>query len=419
MAPLIADRLLPYTMPNRVIVSPSNGEEWKIVLKNVKVLYLQRHYKQCASRSTDILKGARAPINPIYKVYLHYYRAISYEILGRSAHNYSSNKVPMLNWARDDYIECSKCIPELLSIPGVHVPSSSSQESSTSPSGSSFSENTSSTVASSTTPSTYSGDKEKSRVLDLDALLSIESISGEAIIAEWAKNSGFKSSFEEEECNTSLMPSPLRIRKSPRPVSANASPTKIPRPLPALPAQANKAGEVTGLNPRQSPTSRYRNHCSKDMDKDLARAVSLSRYNVIALSFSAQLNRNITSVSSLITLTRKLQRAHQATKNKRLASFWSFTPTETEGGKDGGRSSSRYSGSSALPDPFLNAKTTDENKEQRIARLRSEDWKTVGLKSKMRGWKGKEYYERFCSQALAELYEDEQIDISDNEQAFL
>jgi hypothetical protein len=63
MAPLLTDRLLPYTMPNRVIISPINGEEWKIVLKSVKVLYLKRQYKQCASRSTEILKGDKDPVS--------------------------------------------------------------------------------------------------------------------------------------------------------------------------------------------------------------------------------------------------------------------------------------------------------------------------------------------------------------------
>lgn len=47
-----------------------------------------------------------------------------------------------------------------------------------------------------------------------------------------------------------------------------------------------------------------------------------------------------------------------------------------------------------------------ENKEQRIARLRADGWKTVGLKSGRRGWKGVEYYRAYCESVLNELYLD-------------
>lgn len=338
--------------------------------------------------------------------------------MGRSAHNYSSNKIPMLDYARDDYIACSTCIPELLSIPGIHVTCTSSKESSTSPSGSKFSDNPS-TAESSVAPSKHSGEMDKSPALDLDALLSIESINGEAMVSEWAKNLEYSSAFGDG-AHASLVPAPLRIRKSPRPGSADASPTKIPRPLPLLPANSNTTSGVNGLklpsNPAPERSNPNKNQHSKELDPDLARAVSVSKYSVIALSFSSQINRNISSISSLITFTRKLQRAHQATRSRRLASFWSFPQTDTDGDekKDGG-----YPGSDMSLDPFIHTATVDENKVQRIARLRAESWKTVGLRSKRRGWKGKEFYERFCSQALAELYEGEQVACSEPEQAFL
>lgn len=338
--------------------------------------------------------------------------------MGRAAHNFSSNKIPMLDYASDDYIACSTCIPELLSVPGIHVTHNSSMGSSTSPSDSKFSENPS-TAESSVAPSKHSGDTDKSRALDLDALLSIESISGEAMVSEWAKNLEYSSAFGDVS-HASLVPSPLRIRKSARTESADATPTKIPRPLPLPPANPSTASGINGLQLPSNPTplrsNINKNHHSRELGQGLARAVSVSKYSVVALSLSSQINRNISNVSSLITLTRKLQRAHQATRDRRLASFWSFRQTDTNGDekKDGG-----YPGSDMPLDPFLNDGTIDESKGQRIARLRSEGWKTVGLRSKRRGWKGKEFYERFCSQALAELYEGEKIACSDPEQAFL
>lgn len=63
MAPLLPDRLLPYTKPGHAIVSPRTREEWKAVLGKVKVLYLERSYKKCASRSTEILDGAKDPVS--------------------------------------------------------------------------------------------------------------------------------------------------------------------------------------------------------------------------------------------------------------------------------------------------------------------------------------------------------------------
>ena len=120
-------------------------------------------------------------------------------------------------------------------------------------------------------------------------------------------------------------------------------------------------------------------------------------------SLCSQLGANITAVSSAITKTTNLQRIHNTTKNQRLASFWSFPITELERIEDG--EGSRYStnGASATSG-FL---TSDESRQQRIARLRAEAWTTVGLRAKERGWKGVEHYERICTQALAELYGDE------------
>jgi hypothetical protein len=125
-----------------------------------------------------------------------------------------------------------------------------------------------------------------------------------------------------------------------------------------------------------------------------------SAFNNDIASLLSQLDADITAVSSLITKTENLQRIHNATKNQRLASFWSFTPTEPERAGDSvGKHCPTNRASSASGFPASN-----ESRQQRIARLRAEAWATVGLRSKERGWKGAEHYERICTQALAELY---------------
>lgn len=63
MAPLLPDKLLPYTGPGHAIISPRTSEEWKAILEKVKVLYLERSYKRCVSRSTEILNGAKDPVS--------------------------------------------------------------------------------------------------------------------------------------------------------------------------------------------------------------------------------------------------------------------------------------------------------------------------------------------------------------------
>ena len=37
--------------------SPKTAKQWKAALKEVKLLYIQRQYKQCAARSTELLKS--------------------------------------------------------------------------------------------------------------------------------------------------------------------------------------------------------------------------------------------------------------------------------------------------------------------------------------------------------------------------
>jgi hypothetical protein len=123
-------------------------------------------------------------------------------------------------------------------------------------------------------------------------------------------------------------------------------------------------------------------------------------FNNHIASLSSQLDADITAVSSLIAKTENLQRIHNASKNKRLASFWSFIPAEPERtGESEGKSCPTNTVSSGSGFPASN-----ESRQQRIARLRTEAWATVGLRSKERGWKGAEHYERICTRALAELY---------------
>ncbi|KAJ0424934.1 hypothetical protein BJY00DRAFT_308823 [Aspergillus carlsbadensis] len=86
--------------------TPSSLAQWKRTLQEIKLLYMQRQYKRCVARSSSIFSSAREPIHPVHKVYLYFYTAMCYEAMGRYAHDYSRNKIPLLQSALDCFVTC-------------------------------------------------------------------------------------------------------------------------------------------------------------------------------------------------------------------------------------------------------------------------------------------------------------------------
>jgi hypothetical protein len=56
-------------------------------------------------------------VHPIYKAYLAFYGAISYEFLGQAAHLYSNNKITYLHAALDSSLDCLSALPESTPLP--------------------------------------------------------------------------------------------------------------------------------------------------------------------------------------------------------------------------------------------------------------------------------------------------------------
>lgn len=132
-------------------------------------------------------------------------------------------------------------------------------------------------------------------------------------------------------------------------------------------------------------------------------------------SLITQVTANIGSVRCLIEKTAELQRIHNASKPQRLASFWSFTPafeapspsnnvTKYNSVSGSSTGSSRKSSSTTATTTSTECTAVDDAKQERIERLRAQGWRSVGIRDPERKWKGAEYYESLCSQALAELY---------------
>lgn len=276
-----------------------------------------------------------------------------------------------------------------------------------------------------------------------------------------------------------LVPPPLRIRKTHEahdgPLPESPTPQLCRRSMPPMPEATGWAPLFSGSSPKPSrpslgsypviecnlPTAYPAAICTKTTTptssntpttasttattpQSTASRNSPTRVTTQITSLATQLTTNIDSVTTLIEKTAELQRVHRATKNHRLASFWSFTPVlQSATAADNARgSSSSTSRSSSSGSTNTNTKSTststststsvsgcssrtsssaartsnggagshashtavDDSKRERIERLRKEHWKTVGIRSPERGWKGAEYYERLCGVALAELY---------------
>lgn len=213
---------------------------------------------------------------------------------------------------------------------------------------------------------------------------------------------------KEGNSNSDLIPSPLSIRKSGYLDVADLFP--IPsRPLPKPPIhtlQVNGYDRAPTANNNDDPFNiTYESKRDTSQGYNTVKNRITRMLNLIS-SLSEQIDENIHVVSNLIEKTTDLQRIHNATKITRFASFWSFTPTYTTSSNstNGKTCATDMKGSGRINGNSETSNPGEETKQQRIARLKAEGWKTVGIKSPSRGWKGTRYYERLCSEALAELY---------------
>ncbi|PGH09308.1 hypothetical protein GX51_00750 [Blastomyces parvus] len=473
------------------------SEQWKLSLQEVKLLYLRRQYKQCAAKSTKLLRKMDIQLHAIQKAFLHYYSAISYDALGRGAHNYSSNKLPLLNLARDNFTGCKSSIMVALggSVEKKQHLKPPLQQQWRKPNNNRTREH----VLKNDKRKSYPGVsptkscREAPRAVEHGTNHHAAASTAPAQQSTSPSQSTMVPRQGPSVNNKELMPSPLRIHK----VYQNGyyqdqlieyDPPSLPpptRPLPELPPEANHspvsniANATTthdephtvttvslfrplapqfyrhsiGFSPA-SPltTSSRRTGRNSTIHKPQANANSIfplpqnSPLIPLITSLCTQLDANVKSTCTLISRTLELQRVHNAKKNSRLASFWSFTPTyddenviandpfynhDTDYSNDyshkaaattttsssnssyhsNGNStsppsstSSTSSPSSSPPPPPSSSASTDETRQQRIARLKADGWTTVGLRSRKRGWKGSAYYERVCNEALAELY---------------
>ncbi|RAL13789.1 uncharacterized protein BO97DRAFT_314137, partial [Aspergillus homomorphus CBS 101889] len=387
---------------------PQSSEEWHTALEAIKLLYHQRQYKQCAARVTELLTTAPEPINAVHKTFLYFYSAISYEAMGLSAHSHSRNKLQLLHFALDSFVTCSTALPS--PIPSTERYSNISEALFTTvPSESSFSSSDYS-PGSRTRPSSLASSLadmiERSLACgsaDEDSFVSHDS-DGDIGVTYGEPCAGI---LAASASHSHLIPSPLKVRKpSGASTSSFADNTPLPRPPPPLPLRVvprDIRPSSPGLH-REIPFADALSTLDEDRSMTPFRSVPtnhISNYNSSIRSLQSQIISSIASIQAVIDEVTEMQHTRRVSKSiRRSASFWSFSPV-----KDKDRDSSS-SGSSCLKftENSSGRTTVTESMEQRIERLRSEGWQTVGLRSRRRGWKGEEYYRAYCGRVLDELY---------------
>ncbi|KAF9774852.1 hypothetical protein IL306_007115 [Fusarium sp. DS 682] len=103
---------LPQALTETLHVLPYTSAEWAKVISDVKREYLNRRYRPCATRCSEILDDLKdfGIVEPAYLIYLHFYAANSQEMLARALHQAAPARTTLLNQARDHYQRASTLI---------------------------------------------------------------------------------------------------------------------------------------------------------------------------------------------------------------------------------------------------------------------------------------------------------------------
>ena len=343
--------------------------------------------------------------------------------MGRCAHIYSSTKISLLRSALDSFVACNSALPVPTSTPSPTLDYDSSRCSLES----SFTTDTSFLSESSDSASPV-GSLISSITDIIDG--SMDCPADDPFLSDtdtWG-SLGVETETPSKIPRYVLTPSPLNVQKalqdwdssSPRPSPITPAPN-APRKVPTQVKIPAKAQIPPPLPLKIRPSTADCDCYAKPLASALRQRNSLQttdefalpdesnaylpasstscttsshKYNDTLGFLRTQIATSISDVHSLIDETTKAQSARRASKTmRRSASFWSFSPIE-----DTTQSSGVPSDAGGAP--------LRETKEQRIARLRADGWRSVGLSSSSRRWKGTEYYKAFCASVLDELYLD-------------
>ncbi|EFW17216.1 hypothetical protein D8B26_003953 [Coccidioides posadasii str. Silveira] len=454
--------LSPYRPTSTAWCISKPSEQWRLALQEIKILLLKRQYKQCAALSHDLMGSLDENLHTIHRAYLQYYGAASYETLGRAAHNYSSNKLLLLNLAKEGYVACKLSLQNVTkelkksdsnsgNTNNANIYGNSGHEHNIDEDEDRENEDDLESVSGSLSDATlkrvyavcyltepwrtYARYKCQASGEDMGEFTTKTAENAFTFDLEPPGNDDIEAIEADVESVSELMPPPLRVQKtrskrpglsnipipdrsliplplfspsplSPRRTADSQIPNRTPKPAPLNAISADAVSpdarlksrtpvpiDSIDLTPNELPRHPLQLHQKPKLQAS-------GRMLNILTSLPTQLNTNISNISGLISEVTQLQCIHKATKSNRLASYWSFTPfrEQSNGGVPTNNPLSRTSSGNR------NVSNGSETKQERIVRLRSEGWNTVGIRDPKRGWKGSEYYERICEEALGELY---------------
>ncbi|KAI9784137.1 MAG: hypothetical protein M1839_002641 [Geoglossum umbratile] len=106
---------------------PVRYSEWCAAIREIKLLYFGRLYKQCAARCTELLeekRPARNQIHPVHATVISFYAASSLEILAYHLSSFSNTKLPLLTSARSYYLAAALFLATESSSTSTSPPSS-------------------------------------------------------------------------------------------------------------------------------------------------------------------------------------------------------------------------------------------------------------------------------------------------------
>ncbi|OJD29476.1 uncharacterized protein BKCO1_800004 [Diplodia corticola] len=107
------------TVPTFGLHVPPSDEgkgDLRKMLNEVKHLYFDRRYRQCASKCLELLDKNCSDHHPLVRTFLYFYAALSYDSLARSMHNHSVARVPSLQQSEEFYNKALATLPEPLPI---------------------------------------------------------------------------------------------------------------------------------------------------------------------------------------------------------------------------------------------------------------------------------------------------------------
>ncbi|KAF7931873.1 uncharacterized protein EAE98_004609 [Botrytis deweyae] len=292
------------------LVFPYTLDDWKVIMDEVKKLYLTRQYEQCAAQCTKVLNSITDPyrVHPLHSLFLSFYCATCLEITASELTNNSPEKLLLLRDSLSYFQKAEEYIT-YADIPIQNNDLSPSNRSSSTSSTSSARSSVDSVFSSTSFPSTID------RLSPAFSSYSFESCDDDKTprhsrTFSESSMASTQSTQSTDTTTTPNRPAPLRIKKKvsfspalPTLISDqsldNDSSTfeTIPRPIPS---------PITPSRPiisskYQSPSPDYPSHNTH-----------LTSYNLNLSSITTQLTYHITHISNLIDNIQNIRKSRRS-----------------------------------------------------------------------------------------------------------